>query len=91
MPLSDCGSTKLKQLTERFTAMYTLDYGPGGADASSPLAVTSGGTTTSGSLNAATTILGNVISGNSSYGGSSTASLFSSALMSAVQGLSFGG
>ena len=92
MPLSDLQDpTKLKQLTERFTAMYTLDYGPGGADASSPLAVTSGGTTTSGSLNAATTILGNVISGNSSYGGSSTASLFSSALMSAVQGLSFGG
>ncbi len=38
MPMSDLTDpTKLKQLTERFTAQYTLLYGPGGQDASTPL------------------------------------------------------
>ena len=51
----------------------------------------SGGTTTTSNLNAATTIMSGVISGNSSYGGSSTAELFSSALMTSLQSLSLGG
>ena len=91
MPMSDLTDpTKLKQLTERFTAQYTLLYGPGGQDASTPLTVSSGGTTTT-NLDAATTIMSGVISGNSSYGGSSTAELFSNALLSSLQSLSLGG
>ncbi len=91
MPMSDLTDpTKLKQLTERFTAEYTLDYGPGGVDASTPLTVTSGGTTTT-NLNAATSIMSSVISGNSSYDGSSTSELFSNALLSSLQSLSLGG
>ena len=83
--------TKLKQLTERFTAQYTLLYGPGGQDASSPLTVTSSGTTTTSNLNAATTIMSGILSGNSSYSGSSTAELLSSALLTSLQSLSLGG
>ena len=91
MPMSDLTDpTKLKQLTERFTAEYTLVYGPGGEDASSPLTVTSGGTTTT-NLNAATSIMSGVISGNSSYSGSSTAELLSGALLTSLQSLSLGG
>ena len=92
MPMSDLtDATKLKQLTERFTAQYTLLYGPGGQDASSPLTVTSSGTTTSSNLNAATSILSSVISGNSSYGGSSTAESLSSVLLNSLQSLTLGG
>ena len=92
MPMSDLtDATKVKQLTARFTAQYTLLYGPGGQNASSPLTANSGGTTTSSNLNAATSILSGVISGNSSYGGSSTAELFSSALLTSLQNLSLGG
>ena len=92
MPMSDLTDpTKLKSLTERFTAQYTVLYGPGGQDASSPLSVTASGTTTSSNLNAATSIMSGIISGNSSYGGSSTAELFSSALLTSMQSLSLGG
>ncbi|MGA2491673.1 MAG: DUF1217 domain-containing protein [Roseiarcus sp.] len=92
MPMSDLtDATKVKQLTARFTAQYTLLYGPGGANASSPLTANSGGTTTSSNLNAATSIMSGIISGNSSYGGSSTAELFSSALLTSLQNLSLGG
>jgi hypothetical protein len=91
MPMSDLTNpTKLKSLTERFTAQYTLLYGPGGQDSSSALTVTDSGTTTS-NLNAATSIMSGIVSGNSSYGGSSTAELFSSALMTSLQSLSLGG
>jgi hypothetical protein len=91
MPTSDLTNpTKLKQLTERFTAEYTLDYGPGGADASAPLTATSGlGTTTN--TNAATSIMSSIISGNSTFGGSSAASSLGNALLAAVQNLPFGG
>ena len=92
MPIKDLQDpTKLKQLTARFTAQYTLLYGSGGANASSPLTANSGGTTTSSNLNAATTIMSGIVSGNSSYGGSSTAELFSSALLTSLQSLSLGG
>jgi hypothetical protein len=91
MPIKDLQDpTKLKQLTARFTAQYTLLYGPGGQNASTPLTANSGGTTTS-TVNAATSIMSGIISGNSTYAGSSTAELFSSALLTSLQGLSLGG
>ena len=92
MPTSDLTDpTKLKRLTERFTAQYTVLYSSGGQDASSPLTVTDSGTTTSSDLNASTSILSNVISGNSSYSGSSTTQSLSSVLLSSLQSLSLGG
>ncbi len=91
MPMSDLTDpTTLKSLTTRFTAEYTLDYGPGGGDASTPLTATSGGETTT-NTDAATTILSGVISGDSSYDGSSTAELLSNALLSSLQSLPLGG
>jgi Protein of unknown function (DUF1217) len=92
MPLSELQDpTKLTQLTERFTAEYDLDYGPGGVDAGMPLTVTTGGVATPTTGNAATSILGGVISGNGQYTSSSTASLFNSALLASVQNLTLGG
>ena len=80
MPMSDLqDSKKLTQLTERFTAAYEMDYGPGGTDASSSLGVVSDGDSTISDTAAATSILDNVI------GSDSTASYFESALMSAAQ------
>jgi hypothetical protein len=91
MPMSDLTDpTKLKSLTTRFTAEYTLDYGPGGVDASTPLTATSGGQTTT-NTDAATTILSGVISGDSSYDGSSTSELLANALLSSLQSLPLGG
>ena len=77
-------------MTERFTAQYTLLYGPGGQNASTPLTATSGGTTTT-NLNAATSIMSGIISGNSSYSGSTTAELLSSAMLTSLQSLPLGG
>ncbi len=91
MPMSQLQNPKeLSQLTERFTAMYEVDYGPGGADASTPLTVTSDGNTST-SNDAATSILSGVISSNSSYTSSSTASLFTNTLLSSLQNLTLGG
>jgi len=91
MPSSELQDPKqLQQLTERFTAMYDLDYGTGGVDASTPLTVKSDGVTST-TTSAASTILSGVISGNSSYSGDSTASYFSSALLASVQNLNLGG
>lgn len=91
MPLSQLQNPKeLTQLTERFTAEYDLDYGPGGADAGSPLTVNTDGVSKS-TGNAATSILSSIISGNSSFTSSSTASLFNSALLASVQSLNLGG
>ena len=91
MPIKDLQDpTKLKQLTARFTAQYTLLYGPGGQNASTPLTVTSGGQATT-HLNAATSIMSGIVSGNTSYSGSQTASLLSSALLSGLQRLTLGG
>jgi len=72
------------------SSRLTLLYGPGGQDASTPLSVTSSGTTT-GNLNAATSIMSGILSGNSSYSGSSTAELLSGALLTSLQSLSLGG
>ena len=91
MPLSQLQNPKeLTQLTERFTAEYDLDYGAGGADAGSPLTVNTDGVSKS-TGDAATSILSSVISGNSSFTSSSTASLFNSALLASVQSLNLGG
>jgi hypothetical protein len=90
-PASDLqDSKKLQLLTERFTAMYDLDYGAGGVDASTPLTVSSDGNS-SKPTSAATTILSGLISGNASFSGDSTASYFSSTLLASVQNLPFGG
>jgi hypothetical protein len=92
MPMSELKDPKeLTQLTERFTAMYDLDYGPGGVDSGSKLTVNSDGITSATSGNAATSILSSVISGNSTFTSSSTASLFNSALLASVQSLNLGG
>lgn len=92
MPLSDLSNSKdLTELIDRFAAKYDLDYGTGGVDASDPLTVNSDGTTSTSTDAAATSILSSVISGNSSYTSSSTASLFNSALLASVQSLSLGG
>jgi hypothetical protein len=92
MPMSELQDPKkLAQLTTRFTAQYDSLYGPGGVDAGTPLTVNSDGTTSTSSGNAATAILSGVVSGNSSFTSSSTASLFNSALLASVQNLTLGG
>jgi hypothetical protein len=91
MPTSELQNPKeLQQLTERFTAEYDLDYGPGGVDASTPLTVSSDGNS-SKPVSAATTILSGLIGANSSYGGDAAASYFSSALLASLQSFNLGG
>ncbi len=93
MPMSDLQDPKkLQQLTERFTAMYDLDYGAGGADASTPLTVNSDGNTST-PVSAATAILGNLISSTNATSGAfaSAAAAFSDAMLSSLQGLTLGG
>ncbi len=91
MPMSELQNpTEVAQLTERFTAVYDLDYGAGGKDAGSPLIVNSDGVNKS-TGNAASTILSGVISGDSSFVGSSTTASLNSALLASVQNLSLGG
>ena len=78
-------------LTERFTAMYDLTYGPNSGSSSS-LTVASNGS--SPIQSAATTVLGGIISSNgASIAGSlsSGSSLFSNQLLTSMQGLSLGG
>ena len=92
MPMSDLtDSKKLDRLVVRFTAQYESLYGSGGKDASSPLKVYNAGSTVSSSLNAATSIMSGIVSGNSSYGGSSTAESLSSVLLDSLQSLTLGG
>jgi hypothetical protein len=92
MPMSDLtNSKKLDELVVRFTAQYESLYGSGGKDASSPLKVYNAGSTVSSNLNAATSIMSGIVSGNSSYGGSSTAESLSSVLLDSLQSLTLGG
>jgi hypothetical protein len=96
VPISDLTDpTKLKQLTERFTAMYDLDYGPS-SGASSSLTVTSDESSTTES--AASSILGGVITSNGSEVSSAlksssngTAALFSNSLLTSLQSFTRGG
>jgi hypothetical protein len=96
MPISDLQDpAKVKQLTERFTAMYDLTYGPG-SGATTNLTVDSGNS--SSGQSGATAVLADVISSNGSalssaldaFTGAPT-QVFSTALMSSLQRFSLGG
>jgi len=79
MPVSELQNpAKLKSLVERFTATYDLDYGPGGADANTPLTVANGNTTST--VSAASSVLSGLLSSNA------TASNFASILSSLALG-----
>ena len=92
MPLADLKDPKkLLMLTERFTAMYDLTYGPS-SGSSSQLTVASNGSSPIES--AAATILGGVISSNAASIASSrsgASSLFSNQLLTSIQRLPLGG
>jgi hypothetical protein len=96
MPISDLQDpAKLKQLTERFTAMYDYTYGPS-SGATSGLTVDSGNSTSEQSGAAA--VLASVISSNGSVLGSALNDftgapqpIFSTALMSSMSRLTLGG
>jgi Protein of unknown function (DUF1217) len=96
MPISDLQDpAKLKELTERFTAMYDLTYGPG-SGATTNLTVASSNST-SGQSGAAA-VLADVISSNGSalsdalnaFTGAPT-QVFSTSLLSSLQRFSLGG
>ena len=96
MPLSDLQNPKtLQKLTERFTAMYDLTYGPG-SGATTSLTVSSGDSTSN--VSAASSILAGVIDSNgqsiaasmNDFTGASTP-MFSASLMSSLQKLTLGG
>jgi Protein of unknown function (DUF1217) len=96
MPISDLQDpAKLQQLTERFTAMYDLTYGPGSGATTS---LTAPSNNTSSTLSAASTILAGVIDSNglaisnsmNAFTGASTP-MFSDALMTSLQKFSLGG
>lgn len=96
MPISDLQDpAKLKQLTERFTAMYDLTYGPG-SGATTNLTVASSNSTSDQSGAAA--VLAGVISSNGSTLSSALNAftgapeqVFSTALLSSLQRFSLGG
>jgi hypothetical protein len=96
LPISDLQDpTKLQQLTERFTAMYDLTYGPG-SGATTNLSVAS--SDSSSGQSGAAAILAGVISSNGSaissalnaFTGAPT-QMFSDALMSSLHRFSLGG
>jgi hypothetical protein len=96
MPLSDLKDpATLKTLTERFTAMYDLTYGPG-SGATTDLTVDSGNT--SSGQSGAAAVLADVISSNglalssaiNAFTGAPT-QVFSTALLSSLQRFSLGG
>lgn len=96
MPISDLQDpAKLKQLTERFTAMYDLTYGPG-SGATTNLTVAS--SNSSSGQSGAAAVLAGVISSNGSALGSelnaftgAPTQVFSTALLSSLQRFSLGG
>ncbi len=92
MPLSELQDpTKLNNLIERFAANYDADYGPGSTDPSG-LTVTDDNSTSASTTLAANSILAGVVSSNASeLSGLLPTATFSASLLSAVQGLSFGG
>ena len=96
MPISDLQDpTKLQQLTERFTAMYDLTYGPG-SGATTNLTVASSNAS-SGQSGAAAVLAGVISSNGSTIGAALNAftgaptQVFSDALMSSLQRFSLGG
>ncbi len=93
MPLTDLQDpAKLRQLTERFTAMYDVTYGGASGSGSSLSVAGSTGSTSSSASSAASAILGNIISSNSEAlsGGSGGLGL-SESLLTSLQGLQLGG
>jgi len=96
MPLADLQDPqKLEQLTERFTAMYDLNYGPA-SGATGSLTVKSGNS--SASTPAAASVLASIIDSNGAVIGKSLSAfvgaptpMFSNALMSSILRLPFGG
>lgn len=96
MPLADLKDPKkLEQLTERFTAMYDLTYGPG-SGATSSLTVNSGNS--GGAESAASSVMASIINSNGASIGKSlsafvgaTAPMFSTTLMSSILRLPLGG
>jgi hypothetical protein len=96
MPISDLQDpAKVQQLTERFTAMYDLTYGPG-SGATTNLTVAS--SNSSSEQSGAAAVLADVISSNGSalssalnaFTGAPT-QVFSTALLSSLQRFSLGG
>jgi hypothetical protein len=96
MPVSDLQDpAKLKQLTERFTAMYDLTYGPS-SGASTSLTVSSNNPDSAGS--GASAVLAGIISSNglslsnalNAFTGAPTAT-FSNSLMTSLQKFNLGG
>ncbi len=92
VPTSDLQDPKqLQQLTERFTAMYDLTYGPN-SGATTSLAVASGSSSGTSAASAASTILGGIVSSNgTTLAGLTGTSLFSESLLSSLQGVRLGG
>jgi Protein of unknown function (DUF1217) len=96
MPISDLQDPKkLQQLTERFTAMYDLTYGPA-SGATTSLTVSS--SNSSSSASGAATIMADIINSNGQSIGSAlsnftgaSAPMFSDALMSSLQKFTLGG
>jgi len=95
MPISHLQDPKkLQQVTERFTAMYDLTYGPG-SGATTSLTVSSN---SSSSPSGAVTVMADIINSNgqsigsalSKFTGASTP-MFSDALMSSLQRFTLGG
>ena len=96
MPISDLQDpAKLQQLTERFTAMYDVTYGPG-SGVTTNLTVDSGNS--SSEQSGAAAVLSSIISSNGSVLGSALSAftgtlqpIFSTALMSSISRLTLGG
>jgi len=96
MPIADLKDPKkLEQLTERFTAMYDLTYGPG-SGATSSLSVNSGNS--SAAQSGASSVLASIINSNGLAIGASVRAfvgaptpIFSTALMSSILRLPLGG
>ncbi len=96
MPLSDLQDPKkLQQVVERFTAEYDSKYGPASGASSSLTAYTGN---LSSSVSAASSVLSGIINSNgemlgkalNAFTGAST-SMFSTSLMSSMQGFRLGG
>jgi hypothetical protein len=96
MPISDLQDpAKLQQLTERFTAMYDLTYGPGSGATTN---LTAASSNTIADQSGAAAVLADVIASNGStlsgalnaFTGAPT-QMFSNALMSSLQKFSLGG
>ncbi len=89
VPMTDLADpAKVTQLTERFTAMYDLVYGPS-SGASTSLSTSNGGGATP---DAATTVLSGIVSANAANLASGAASgSFSESLLTSLQGFHLGG